>query len=180
MAVVKSMLRLGLFVIFLAKSVGSNRSDCPANQEISCRSLRSTTGFTYTVPANITCFENCKEQEQGWYFENGTFIVDSTRDASGKRLPCVQDVTYKSLTLNVCENLQWLLDCGTCKCNIIYTVTDKKHSPAHDPKEEQDDNYNYNGLPPWGITLIVGGLLVLITISFCYFRNRQCECLNKA
>ncbi|KAK7147501.1 hypothetical protein R3I94_010126 [Phoxinus phoxinus] len=114
------MLLLGLFVIFLAKSVGSN--NCPANQEISsCESLRSSTGFTYTVPANIPCVENCKEQEQGWYFENGTCIVDSTPYASEKRLPCVQDVTPTNLTLNVCVNLQWQLDCGTCKCNISYT-----------------------------------------------------------
>ncbi|KAK9960814.1 hypothetical protein ABG768_008649, partial [Culter alburnus] len=84
---------------------------CPANQEIlsSCDSLRSSMGFTYTVPSSIT-FGNC---EQGWYFQNGTFIVDSTPTADGKRLPTVVDVSPQNVTVSVCENLQWQLNCGT-------------------------------------------------------------------
>lgn len=34
------------------------------------------------------------------------------------------------------------------------------------------------GLPPWGIALIVGGLLVPFIILFCYFRNKKGECLH--
>ncbi|XDV40146.1 hypothetical protein PO909_009281 [Leuciscus waleckii] len=166
------MLLLGLFVLFVAEFVGSN--NCPANQEISCEGLRSSKGFTYTVPSNITCFPSCKEQEQGWYFQNGTFIVDSTPKAGGQGLSIVVNVTSENLTVRVCENLQWQLNCGTCICNINYTVTDKKHSPAHDPQEEQDGNH---GLPLWGIALlgligIVGAGAFIAILCRC-FRNKK-------
>ncbi|XP_048007732.1 uncharacterized protein LOC125242808 isoform X2 [Megalobrama amblycephala] len=170
-ASVKTMLFVGIFFIFFVKSSGSN--DCSAIQEISCDSLRSSKGFTYTVPSNITCF-SCNEQ--GWYFQNGTFIVDSTPNAGGKWSEIVVDVSPQNLTVSVCENLQWQLNCGTCMYTINFTVTYLKHSPPHDPKEEQDGNHNDNGLPPLGILLGIigaGAFIALFSILFCSFRKRK-------
>ncbi|KAF4103286.1 hypothetical protein G5714_016169 [Onychostoma macrolepis] len=135
------------FITFARCASASASNECPANQEISCESLRSSSGYTYTVPPGIPCAGNC---EQGWYFQNGTFIVDSTPNASGGRLPIVVHVTPQNLTIRVCENLQWQLDCK-CKCLINYTATDLKHSAARDPfpknntsGEEHDGNHKGN------------------------------------
>ncbi|KTF84887.1 hypothetical protein cypCar_00037868 [Cyprinus carpio] len=151
-------IKLLAFVFILASSAASNK--CPANQETFCDSLRSSLGYTYMVPADIPCFEKC---EQGWYYQNGTFIVDSTPNAGGKRLPTVVDVTPRKLLLSVCENLQWQLVCDKCNCIINYLVTDLKHLAARDTLtrnntsgDEQDGNREGNAdLPDWVIALIV-------------------------
>ncbi|KAL1259268.1 hypothetical protein QQF64_009845, partial [Cirrhinus molitorella] len=146
---------------------------CPANQEMSCESLRSSSGYTYPLPPGISCATSC---EEGWYFQNGTFIVDPTLNASGRRLPIVVDVTPQNLTISVCVNLKWQLDDCECSCAINYTVTDSKHSVAHDPhsrnnasEDEHDGNHDGNaGLPAWVIALItitVVGAFVLVIIG---------------
>lgn len=159
------------FVFILASSAASN--ECPANQETSCDSLRAPHhGYTYTVPADIPCSEDC---EHGWYYQNGTFIVDSTPNADGKRLPVVVDVTPQKLSLSVCENLKWELICAKCNCSINYQVTRSiKHPGARDTLtknntsvDEQDGNRKGNDFPDWAIALlaIAGGSIVILFIG---------------
>ncbi|RXN36620.1 hypothetical protein ROHU_002809 [Labeo rohita] len=166
------------FIYFLAKSGYTASNEYPANQETSCESLRSPGGYTYKLPPGFPCAEN---SEQGWYFQNRTFIVDSTTNANGPRPSIVVDVTPQKLTLTVCENLQWQSE--ECHCVINYTVTDLKHSAARDPQAinntsdyEQDGNTNGNDLPAGVIALIaivVAGVFAILIIGIWakYFRK---------
>ncbi|RXN28176.1 hypothetical protein ROHU_019502 [Labeo rohita] len=166
------------FITILTKSGYAASNECPANQETSCESLRSLSGYTYNLPPDFSCAEN---SEQGWYFQNGTLIVDSALNASGQRSSIVVDVTPQKLTLTVCENLQW--ESEECGCVINYTVTDFKHSAARDPGArndtsgyDQDSNTDGNGLPAGVIALIVivvAGVftILIIVIRATYFRK---------
>ncbi|RXN28180.1 hypothetical protein ROHU_019506 [Labeo rohita] len=174
------------FISILAKPGYAASNECPANQETSCESLRSPGGYTYKLPPDISCAEN---SEQGWYFQNGTFIVDSTPNADGPRPSIVVDVTPQKLTLTVCENLQWQSD--ECHCVINYTVTDLKHSAAHDPQArnntsgyDQDSNHDGNDLPAGVIALIVilvaGAfitILVIVIRAKCFHKPKQTDVL---
>ncbi|XP_052403619.1 uncharacterized protein LOC127950535 isoform X3 [Carassius gibelio] len=138
-------------IFTLGRCSSATCKGCPKNQEIQCESLRSSHGYTYTVPQGIL-YENC---EQGWYYQNGTFIVDSAPNGDGNRLPVVVGVTPHNLTVRVCENLRWELDCGECRCCI-----------------------NYTNLPGWGIGLII--ILGTVAVSaFIFFIGKRAKCFYK-
>ncbi|XP_052403617.1 uncharacterized protein LOC127950535 isoform X1 [Carassius gibelio] len=164
-------------IFTLGRCSSATCKGCPKNQEIQCESLRSSHGYTYTVPQGIL-YENC---EQGWYYQNGTFIVDSAPNGDGNRLPVVVGVTPHNLTVRVCENLRWELDCGECRCCINYTITDLKHSAAIDPLPRNNttgDEKDGNDLPGWGIGLII--ILGTVAVSaFIFFIGKRAKCFYK-
>ncbi|RXN28175.1 hypothetical protein ROHU_019501 [Labeo rohita] len=129
------MASLATFLLILetCRSVGYSMfsDECYAEKEMSCESLRTSVGYTYPVPPNMSDLSTtyC---EHGWYFMNGTFLVDSALDGSKNKLKIVVDVTPENLTISTCENLQWQLHCVEYNCIINYTVTDlntNQHKP---------------------------------------------------
>ncbi|XP_048007737.1 uncharacterized protein LOC125242810 isoform X2 [Megalobrama amblycephala] len=147
--VMREML-FAVFILSLIRSAGSKKMDeCPAKQEMSCESLRTTEGYTYPVLLNIPGSRDC---EHAWYLLNGTCIAHS--DGNGKNLEFVVAVTLENLTVSACEDLQWELRCDSIQfhCTVNYTVIE--------PEEKQDDN-NKAGLPDWGTALIVIGIMIV-------------------
>ncbi|XP_048007738.1 uncharacterized protein LOC125242810 isoform X3 [Megalobrama amblycephala] len=127
--VMREML-FAVFILSLIRSAGSKKMDeCPAKQEMSCESLRTTEGYTYPVLLNIPGSRDC---EHAWYLLNGTCIAHS--DGNGKNLEFVVAVTLENLTVSACEDLQWELRCDSIQfhCTVNYTVIE--------PEEKQDDN----------------------------------------
>ncbi|XP_052000691.1 uncharacterized protein LOC127656409 isoform X2 [Xyrauchen texanus] len=154
--------------------------ECPTTQEIpSCDSIFSpkAKAYIYQVPQNIST-NRC---EHGWYYQNGTFIVDSTLDGNGKKFGFVMDVTPQNLTVSGCVNLQWQVNCEHNQyfCAINYTVLEMEHQATHDPLPTnvppQDKVETHNGVPPWGIALIViciiMGIFGLTVCSIRYWRQ---------
>ncbi|KAL1259378.1 hypothetical protein QQF64_009955 [Cirrhinus molitorella] len=139
------------------------KEECPANQEISCHTLRTTEGFTYPMSMNIPNSGDC---EYAWYWKNGTCIAHS----GGKKLASVVTMTLKNLTVTTCEDLQWQLHCDDIPlhCTVDYKVIEHERI--------QDGNHNA-GVSGWVIASIVIGIVVAIAGSlmavWCYCRNHE-------
>ncbi|XP_051576804.1 uncharacterized protein LOC127453971 isoform X2 [Myxocyprinus asiaticus] len=153
--------------------------ECPTMQEIpSCDSILASKfkAYIYQVPQNIST-NHC---EHGWYYQNGTFIVDSTPDGNGKKFEFVMDVTPQNLTVSACMNLQWQIHCEHIQyiCAINYTVLELKHQATHDslptnvPPWDEVETHN---CPSLGIGLtvicIILGIVGLTVCSICYCRQ---------
>ncbi|XP_073781614.1 uncharacterized protein isoform X2 [Danio rerio] len=76
----------------------------------------------YQVPQYVIPGGNLKDCEHGWYFLNGTFIVDST--IPGENLGFVVRVNPENLTVTTCVNLKWQLDCDNIKFYRIVNYTE--------------------------------------------------------
>ncbi|XP_026084907.1 uncharacterized protein LOC113060220 [Carassius auratus] len=144
--------------------VSGKNEECPAEQETSCESLRTTEGFTYPVPLNIPTGD-C---EYSWHLVNGTCVAHS----DGKKLRPVVAMTSQNVTVSACEDLQWQLHCDDIQfhCTINYTVTGLERT--------QDGNHNdyiSAGLPGWGTALIgtVIGIGMVVGLIAVWFHHRN-------
>ncbi|XP_056331121.1 uncharacterized protein LOC130243096 [Danio aesculapii] len=97
-----------------------------------CKELATSNGFIYQVPLDLIPGGNLKDCEHGWYFPNGTLLVDST--IPGENLGFVVRVNPENLTVKTCVNLQWQLDCDNIKFYRIVNYTERLITPTTLPE----------------------------------------------